>query len=74
MGRRESGALIEGCCMRRKALIVLDNDDNQHLAPLLEHAGFEVVAASSGRIRIESACAAVADIILLDIQMRLAPG
>ena len=56
--------------MRRKALIVEDNDDNRYLlALLLELAGFEVVAASTGQSGIESARAAVPDIILLDIQM-----
>jgi two-component system cell cycle response regulator DivK len=56
--------------MRRKALIVEDNDDNRYLlALLLEHAGFDVAAASTGQGGIESARAALPDIILLDIQM-----
>ena len=56
--------------MRRKALIVEDNDDNRYLlALLLELAGFEVVAASTGQGGIERARAALPDIILLDIQM-----
>jgi two-component system cell cycle response regulator DivK len=56
--------------MRRKALIVEDNDDNRYLlALLLEHEGFDVVAASTGQSGIESARASVPDIILLDIQM-----
>jgi two-component system cell cycle response regulator DivK len=56
--------------MRRKALIVEDNDDNRYLLGLLlELAGFEVVAASTGQGGIERARAALPDIILLDIQM-----
>jgi two-component system cell cycle response regulator DivK len=56
--------------MRRRALIVEDNDDNRYLLTLLlEIEGFDVVAASTGQSGIESARAAVPDIILLDIQM-----
>jgi two-component system cell cycle response regulator DivK len=56
--------------VRRKALIVEDNDDNRYLLRLLlEHAGFEVAAASSGQSGIECARAALPDIILVDIQM-----
>jgi two-component system cell cycle response regulator DivK len=56
--------------VRRKALIVEDNDDNRYLLRLLlEHAGFEVAAASSGQSGLESARAALPDIILVDIQM-----
>jgi two-component system, cell cycle response regulator DivK len=56
--------------VRPKALIVEDNDNNRYLLTLLlEHAGFEVIAASTGQKGIERARAAAPDIILLDIQM-----
>jgi CheY-like chemotaxis protein len=49
---------------------VEDNENNRYLLTLLlEHAGFEVIAAATGPHGIESARATLPDIILLDIQM-----
>jgi CheY-like chemotaxis protein len=56
--------------VRRKALIVEDNENNRYLLTLLlEHAGFEVASAATGQHGIETARATTPDIILLDIQM-----
>jgi CheY-like chemotaxis protein len=56
--------------VRRKALVVEDNDNNRYLLTLLlERAGFDVIGVSSGQSGIESAHADAPDIILLDIQM-----
>jgi two-component system, cell cycle response regulator DivK len=56
--------------VRRRALVIEDNENSRYLLTLLlEHAGFEVIAASTGRSGIESARATPPDIVLLDIQM-----
>ncbi len=52
------------------ALLIEDNDSNQHLATfLLEKAGFVVTQAGDGAIGLASAQRERPDIIVLDIEM-----
>ena len=56
--------------MPLKAVLIEDNDNNRYLLTiLLEHAGFMVVAASSGKSIGELVRREAPDIVLLDIQM-----
>ncbi|MGD9675716.1 MAG: response regulator [Candidatus Bipolaricaulia bacterium] len=56
--------------MKRKALIVEDNEQNLYLMSyLLRKNGFDVVAARDGREGVEAALREEADIVLLDIQL-----
>ncbi len=56
--------------MPLKAILIEDNDNNRYLLTLLlEHAGFVVVAASSGKSISELARREAPDVVLLDIQM-----
>jgi two-component system cell cycle response regulator DivK len=56
--------------MRRKALLVEDNENNRYLLTLLlNHAGLEVVAAENGQSGLELARSDHPDVILMDIQM-----
>lgn len=55
---------------KRKALIVEDNEQNLYLATfLLEHRGFEVVAARDGIEAIDRVKKSNPDVILLDIEL-----
>jgi two-component system cell cycle response regulator DivK len=56
--------------MRRKALVVEDNENNRYLLTLLlQHAGLVVVTAENGGSALEIARKERPDVILLDIQM-----
>jgi two-component system, cell cycle response regulator DivK len=56
--------------MKRKALLVEDNENNRYLLTLLlEHAGLSVVTAENGRRALEIVVQEQPDVILLDIQM-----
>jgi two-component system cell cycle response regulator DivK len=56
--------------MKRRALLIEDNENNRYLlALLLQHAGYEVMQAENGKLGIEIARTGRPDIILLDIQM-----
>ncbi|HPA73017.1 MAG: response regulator [Spirochaetes bacterium] len=56
--------------MKKKVLIVEDNENNRYLETvLMEHAGFTVVQAVNGREGIAAALREKPDIILMDIQM-----
>ena len=56
--------------LKRKVLIIEDNEQNLYLATfLLESQGFEVVPARDGYSGIELAKTVQADVILLDIQL-----
>lgn len=53
-----------------RVLLIEDNEDNIALFSfLLEREGFQVTVAHSGQAGIEQASLAVADLILLDIQL-----
>jgi two-component system, cell cycle response regulator DivK len=53
-----------------KAAVIEDNENNRYLLRLLlEHAGFEVIAAVDGKSGIDMARREGPDVILLDIQM-----
>jgi CheY-like chemotaxis protein len=61
--------------MKRTILLVEDNEQNAYLATfLLEHNGFQVVAARSGPEGIELAGRIRPDLIILDIQLPLMDG
>ena len=56
--------------MKRKALVIEDNEQNLYLMDfLLTKHGFDVIAARGGREGIDIARAANPDLILLDIQL-----
>ncbi len=56
--------------MKRKMLLIEDNEQNRYLATfLLEQRGYEVVAAESGPVGIELASRIRPDLIVLDIQL-----
>ncbi len=56
--------------MRRKMLLIEDNEQNRYLATfLLEQSGYEVVPAVSGPVGIELAGRVQPDLIVLDIQL-----
>ncbi|NOX90814.1 MAG: response regulator [Calditrichaeota bacterium] len=56
--------------MKKKILIVEDNEQNLYLATyLLEKNGFEVVSARSGLEGVEKALTEKPDMILMDIQL-----
>ena len=56
--------------MKRKYLLIEDNEQNRYLVTfLLEQRGHEVVAAESGPLGIELAGRVRPDLILLDIQL-----
>lgn len=56
--------------MKRKALLVEDNENNRYLLTLLlQNAGLSVVIAADGRSALEIARRELPDVILLDIQM-----
>jgi two-component system, cell cycle response regulator DivK len=60
---------------RPSVLIIEDNDQNLYLMRfLLERNGFAVADARDGRAGITAACAAIPDLILLDIQLPLMDG
>jgi CheY-like chemotaxis protein len=55
---------------KAKVLLIEDNAQNRYLATyLLEHHGFEVVAAVSGRSGLELLQTTKPDLVLLDIQL-----
>ncbi len=56
--------------MKKKILIVEDNEQNLYLATyLMEKNGFEVVSARSGLQGVEKALTEKPDMILMDIQL-----
>jgi len=56
--------------MKRKILLIEDNEQNRYLATfLLERAGFEVIPATDGLQGIELAGKIFPELILLDIQL-----
>ncbi len=56
--------------MKRKMLLIEDNEQNRYLATfLLEKSGYEVVPAESGPVGIELAGRIRPDLIVLDIQL-----
>ena len=56
--------------MRERLLIVEDNPQNLYMMSfLLEHNGFEIIAAEDGPDGIEAALKHLPDAILLDIQL-----
>jgi len=56
--------------MKKKILVVEDNEENLYLATfLLEKGGYEVIAARDGLEAIEKAKAERPDLILMDIQL-----
>lgn len=56
--------------MKRKILLIEDNERNRYLATfLLEQSGYEVVPAVSGPLGIELAGQVRPDLIVLDIQL-----
>ncbi len=56
--------------MKRKVLVIEDNEQNLYLARfLLEKNGYEVFAAVDGKSGIVSAASVLPDIILLDVQL-----
>ena len=61
--------------MKRRVLVIEDNDQNLYLVTvLLEKHGLEVIAARDGRSGIEMAAATRPDLILLDIHLPLIDG
>ena len=61
--------------MKKKILVIEDNDQNLYLITfILEKNGFAVVAARNGQEGIEMACNEIPDLILLDIQLPLMDG
>jgi len=61
--------------MKRKILIIEDNEQNLYLTTfILEKAGYEVIQARDGREGIELAGRLVPDLILLDIQLPVMDG
>lgn len=56
--------------MKRSVLVIEDNEQNLYLLHyMLEHHGFEVVLARTGREGLEKAARVRPDLILLDIQL-----
>jgi len=56
--------------MKKKILIVEDNEQNLYLATfLLEQNGYEVIAALNGREAVEKTKAENPDLIIMDIQL-----
>lgn len=56
--------------MKRKILLIEDNEQNRYLATfLLERHGYEVAAATDGHQGVELAHTFEPDLILLDIQL-----
>ena len=56
--------------MKKKILIIEDNEQNLYLASfLLEQSGYEVVSADDGMKGIEKTKAEKPDLILMDIQL-----
>ena len=56
--------------MKRKILLVEDNEQNRYLATfLLEQRGYQVVHAADGKRGLEMAATERPDLILLDIQL-----
>jgi len=56
--------------MKKKILVVEDNEQNLYLASfLLERNGYEVITAKDGLEAIENAKAEKPDLILMDIQL-----
>lgn len=56
--------------MKRRVLLIEDNENNRYLASfILEHAGLEVLVARNGKSGVEQARAEHPDLILMDIQM-----
>jgi two-component system cell cycle response regulator DivK len=56
--------------MKKKILIVEDNEQNLYLASfLLEQSGYEVISANDGMKGIEKTKAEKPDLILMDIQL-----
>ena len=56
--------------MKKKILVVEDNEQNLYLVTfLLEQRGYEVISASNGRKGVEKAQAEKPDLILMDIQL-----
>lgn len=61
--------------MKRKILVIEDNEQNLYLVTfLLERQGYEVIAARDGIGGIQTAIQLVPDLILLDIQLPLMDG
>jgi CheY-like chemotaxis protein len=61
--------------MKRKVLLIEDNERNRYLATfLLENSGFEVVPAADGKSGIELAGSIGPQLILLDIQLPAMDG
>jgi len=61
--------------MKRKILVVEDNEDNlQVLSDELDYAGYEVVSAGDGEEAIEKTLAEMPDLILMDISIPIIDG
>jgi CheY-like chemotaxis protein len=61
--------------MKRKVLVIEDNEQNLYLVRfILERNGYEVFAAMDGRSGIELADSLKPDLILLDIQLPVMDG
>jgi len=56
--------------MKKKILIVEDNQQNLYLATfLLEHSGYEIITAFNGLEAVEQTKAEKPDLIIMDIQL-----
>jgi len=56
--------------MKKKILVVEDNEQNLYLATfLLEQSGYEVITARTGAMGVTQAQAETPDLILMDIQL-----
>jgi two-component system, cell cycle response regulator DivK len=61
--------------MRRKILLIEDNDQNRYLATfILENHGHEIIPALDGQSGIQLAAEIYPDLILLDIQLPVMDG
>lgn len=61
--------------MKKKILVIEDNEQNLYLIRyILEKNGYEVAAATDGMAGIEAAAAVRPDLILLDIQLPVMDG
>jgi len=61
--------------MKRKILVVEDNEDNlQVVCDELEYAGYEVVSAGDGEEAIEKTLAETPDLILMDVSIPIIDG
>ena len=61
--------------MKRKILIIEDNEQNLYLLTfILEKHGYDVEAAQDGRAGIDKAIRVVPDLILLDVQLPVMDG